>query len=96
MKRDTALVVATVFGVGYAPFAPGTFGSAAGLALCAVLPSSVLVQSLTILSVFAVGQGLTLFDHPAIKVKNCSPRLLAALAGTAGVTRAPAAHSLDM
>jgi Domain of unknown function (DUF4438) len=35
-------------------------------------------------TVFAVGQGLTLADHPAIKVKNCSPRLLAALAGGTG------------
>jgi hypothetical protein len=35
-------------------------------------------------TVFAVGQGLVLFDHPAIKVKNCSPRLLAALAGGTG------------
>ena len=35
-------------------------------------------------TVFAVGQGLALFDHPAIKVKNCSPRLLAALAGGTG------------
>jgi hypothetical protein len=32
-------------------------------------------------TVFAVGQGLALLEHPAIKVKNCSPRLLAALAG---------------
>ena len=35
-------------------------------------------------TVFAVGQGLALADHPAIRVKNCSPRLLAALAGGTG------------
>ena len=35
-------------------------------------------------TVFAVGQGLALFDHPAIKVKNCDPGLLAALAGGTG------------
>src|SRR5580692_1703379 len=35
-------------------------------------------------TVVAVGQGLALADHPAIVVKNCSPRLLAALAGGTG------------
>jgi hypothetical protein len=34
--------------------------------------------------VFAVGQGLLLPDHLAVTVKNCSPRLLAALAGGTG------------
>lgn len=32
-------------------------------------------------TVFATGQGLALPDHPEITVKNCGPRLLAALAG---------------
>jgi hypothetical protein len=32
-------------------------------------------------TVRAVGQGLALADHPDVVVKNCSPRLLAALAG---------------
>ena len=32
-------------------------------------------------TVLATGQGLALAAHPAIRVKNCSPRLLAALAG---------------
>lgn len=32
-------------------------------------------------TVFAVGQGMRLTDHPQIVVKNCSPVLLAALAG---------------
>jgi len=44
-----------VFGVGYAPVAPGTFGSAAGLALWAALPSSAGVQALTIVIVLVVG-----------------------------------------
>jgi hypothetical protein len=35
-------------------------------------------------TVFAVGQGLALDEHPAVKVKNVSPRLLAALAGGTG------------
>jgi hypothetical protein len=32
-------------------------------------------------TVFARGQGLALADHPEIRVKNCSPELLARLAG---------------
>jgi len=32
-------------------------------------------------TVLAVGQGLALADHPEVVVKNCSPRLVAALAG---------------
>jgi hypothetical protein len=35
-------------------------------------------------TVFAVGQGLALDDHPDIRVKNCSPRLIDALAGGTG------------
>jgi phosphatidylglycerophosphatase A len=44
-----------VCGVGYAPFAPGTFGSAAGLALWAALPPSAGVQALAIFIVLVVG-----------------------------------------
>ena len=50
-----ALVIATSLGVGYAPFAPGTFGSAAGLVLWALLPPSVAVQAITIVVLFAAG-----------------------------------------
>jgi phosphatidylglycerophosphatase A len=41
--RRVALALATCFGVGYAPVAPGTFGSLAGLALWLVLPTSAAV-----------------------------------------------------
>jgi phosphatidylglycerophosphatase A len=50
-----ALAVATVFGVGYAPVAPGTFGSAAGLLLWLLLPASPVVQGLTIVVLFVAG-----------------------------------------
>lgn len=36
-KRRLALLLTTVFGVGYAPIAPGTFGSIAGLGMAWVL-----------------------------------------------------------
>ncbi len=50
-----ALTIATVFGVGYAPFAPGTFGSAAGLLLWWLLPASPGVQAAAILILFVAG-----------------------------------------
>jgi phosphatidylglycerophosphatase A len=50
-----SLAVATVFGIGYVPFAPGTFGSAAGLLLWMVLPGSAIVQAAVIVSLFVLG-----------------------------------------
>jgi phosphatidylglycerophosphatase A len=53
--RRAALALATVFGLGYAPVAPGTFGSAAGLLLWAVLPASPVVMGAVIAIIFAIG-----------------------------------------
>ncbi len=55
--RRLGLLIATVGYVGYAPLAPGTFGSAAGLALYALVRSggSWLVEAVAIAVVFAVG-----------------------------------------
>jgi len=50
-----ALALATVFGVGYIPFAPGTFGSLAGLLLWWLLPASAAVHSVVIVVLFAIG-----------------------------------------
>src|SRR2546422_2105025 len=50
-----ALALATVFGVGYVPLAPGTCGSAVGLLLWKVLPASVWVQAPAIAALFAIG-----------------------------------------
>src|SRR5581483_9442015 len=47
--------LATVLGVGYAPFAPGTFGSAAGLVVWALLPPSLAAHLAAIVVVFIVG-----------------------------------------
>ena len=49
------LAVATVFGLGYAPFAPGTFGSAAGLLLWWLLPASTGTHAIVIVALFAAG-----------------------------------------
>jgi phosphatidylglycerophosphatase A len=53
--RRLALGVATVFGVGYIPFASGTFGSLAGLLLWTFLPSSMAIQIAVIVVLFVVG-----------------------------------------
>jgi phosphatidylglycerophosphatase A len=50
-----ALILATGFGVGYVPVAPGKFGSMLGLVVWALLPVDPLVQALTIAVLFAVG-----------------------------------------
>jgi phosphatidylglycerophosphatase A len=50
-----ALAVATFFGVGYAPVAPGTFGSAAGLLVWWILPASPTIQLIAIIAIFAAG-----------------------------------------
>ena len=49
------LAIATSLGVGYVPVASGTFGSAAGLVLWAVLPSTIVVQASAIVVLFVVG-----------------------------------------
>jgi phosphatidylglycerophosphatase A len=50
-----ALAIATVFGIGYAPVAPGTFGSAAGLVLWWFLPPSSVFEAALILLLFVAG-----------------------------------------
>jgi len=53
--RFVALAFATSAGVGYIPFAPGTFGSLAGLLLWWLVPGTVFVQLALIAAVFIVG-----------------------------------------
>jgi phosphatidylglycerophosphatase A len=50
-----ALAIASVLGIGYIPVAPGTFGSAAGLVVWAVLPQAALTHAVAIVALFAVG-----------------------------------------
>lgn len=52
---SAALAVATCLGIGYVPVAPGTFGSAAGLVLWALLPQTALVQAGAILLILTAG-----------------------------------------
>ena len=55
LSSTLALAVATVGGVGYVPFAPGTFGSAAGIVLWWLLGPSPALQALAIVVLFAAG-----------------------------------------
>jgi phosphatidylglycerophosphatase A len=55
-RRTVPLALATVFGVGYVPFAPGTFGSAVGLLVWWPLhAASAAVQASVIVALFAIG-----------------------------------------
>jgi len=53
--RFVALALATSAGVGYVPFAPGTFGSLVGLLLWWFVPASLPVQLTLIVVIFVVG-----------------------------------------
>jgi phosphatidylglycerophosphatase A len=53
--KRAGLAFATVCGVGYAPVAPGTFGSAAGLLVWWLLPASATAQLVAIVAIFIVG-----------------------------------------
>ena len=50
-----AIAVATVCGIGYVPFAPGTFGSAVGVLVWFLLGPSAIVQGIAIATVFGAG-----------------------------------------
>jgi phosphatidylglycerophosphatase A len=53
--RVVALALATCLGIGYVPFAPGTFGSLAGVLLWYLLPGSPAIQVIAIAIVFVIG-----------------------------------------
>jgi phosphatidylglycerophosphatase A len=53
--RLAALSIATAGGLGYVPFAPGTFGSAAGLLIWALMPQAAVPQGIAILILFLLG-----------------------------------------
>ena len=55
MITRLALALSTAFGVGYVPFAPGTFGSAVGLVLWWLLPPTATAQGAAILVLFVAG-----------------------------------------
>ena len=55
MTERLALLIATAGGVGYVPFASGTFGSMVGLVVWAVLPATVTSQAIAIATLFVLG-----------------------------------------
>jgi len=55
VRTISARFVSTACGVGYAPVAPGTFGTAAGLALWWFVPHTLPFQSIAIVVMFAIG-----------------------------------------
>ncbi len=62
--QQVALALATALGVGYAPVAPGTFGSLVGLILWWLLPQTAVVQVVTIGGLFVAGSwAATIAEH---------------------------------
>ena len=55
MIERFALLIATSAGVGYLPFAPGTFGSMVGLAVWMLMPASTSAQAIAIVLLFVLG-----------------------------------------
>jgi len=54
-KPNFHKLIATVFGIGYCPIAPGTAGSLAGLGLCLVLHQNLIVYLTAFALLFAAG-----------------------------------------
>ncbi|MFH1836808.1 MAG: phosphatidylglycerophosphatase A [Candidatus Omnitrophota bacterium] len=55
MRNKIYRLIATVFGIGYSPVAPGTMGSLAGLGLCLLLHKYTALYILVFLALFASG-----------------------------------------
>ena len=55
LRSRAGLVIATAFGAGYAPLAPGTFGSAVGVLLWVALPNLLWLQAIAIALVCVAG-----------------------------------------
>jgi len=55
LKSFVPIALATALGAGYAPIAPGTWGSAVGLVLWLVLPSSASTHAIAILVIVVAG-----------------------------------------
>jgi len=86
-KPRLALAIATVFGVGYLPKAPGTFGSLVGV-LVAIFtnPSSLLFLLAGILNLGGIGIDVPMINgHPAAWTVLVPPILALFLFGLAGV-----------
>ncbi len=65
LRTRTGLAIATAFGAGYAPKAPGTFGSAAGLLLWIALPKILWIQlaALAVVALAGVWSGSVAERH---------------------------------
>jgi phosphatidylglycerophosphatase A len=65
LRTRAGLSIATALGAGYAPIAPGTFGSAVGVVLWLVLPSVLWMQvaAIVIVSVIGAWSGFVAEEH---------------------------------
>jgi len=96
-KPRLALAIATVFGVGYLPKAPGTFGSLVGV-LVAIFtnPSNLLFILAGILNLSGIGIDVPMINgHPAAWIVLVPPILALFLLGLAGVWSSSRAAILE-
>jgi phosphatidylglycerophosphatase A len=71
--RSVALALATCLGVGYVPFAPGTFGSLVGLLVWSVLPVGPVLQLAVIAVLFLAGSWSASVSEHHFKSTDPSP-----------------------
>jgi phosphatidylglycerophosphatase A len=76
MKRDWAWWVATVCGIGYVPFAPGTAGSAAGLAAVWGLERWVGPWGVAVALMIGIPAGVAAAGGVAASLKQADPSVV--------------------
>jgi phosphatidylglycerophosphatase A len=76
-----ALTLATCGGIGYAPIAPGTFGSAVGLVLWAALPQRPAVQVAALIALLVAGIWSGSLAEQHFKATDPAPVVIDEVAG---------------
>ena len=71
-----ALALATCFGLGYSPIAPGTVGSAVGLLAWGVLPDTIAVHAAAIIVLFVAGSWSGTVAERHFKATDPAPVIL--------------------
>jgi phosphatidylglycerophosphatase A len=71
-----ALALATCFGLGYSPIAPGTVGSAVGLLVWVVLPQTIAVHAAAIIVLFVAGSWSGSVSERHFKATDPAPVIL--------------------
>ena len=79
--RSIALALSTVFGIGYAPVAPGTFGSLVGLLVWWLVPKTAPAQFAAVVIVFFLGAWAGTYAERHFNETDPSPVVIDEVAG---------------